>query len=116
MSKGLAVFVLWGLACLGSMIGGVAAPFYYLLYPFFKNGSHVRNVAEAQDRVLAAMYFGGTGRHTVSLEAAFYDRKSKQRLRAVKLALDRADKEHCTQAAINAQAYCRLKDHEPGDK
>jgi hypothetical protein len=115
IKRGMIVVLLWALASIGCAIGGLLAWLYFILYALVAPGNHIRNVAEAQDRVLAAMYFGCTGKHTVSLEAAFYDRKHKQRLRAVRLALDKADPAHCDTAAINEHAYCRLRDNEPGD-
>ena len=110
------ILLLFVLASIGAFIGGCTAWLYFILYIWAdKNGSHIANVAEAQDRVLAAQWFGCSGRHTVSIEAAFAQRKY---LNLVRAALAEADPEHVIKAVFNDGAYCRISDHKdaPGGK
>lgn len=88
------------------------APLMALIYPFARKGRYVRNLAEAADRFLAAM-FGFSGRWTLSVECAFSRSPYFQILHAL---LNIIVPEHCEKAAFKEGAYCRMRDKRLGTK
>lgn len=117
LSSYLVIFALWVILSVGSVLAGLLAPFFFMLYPFFRNGGWIRNVAEAHDRTAAAMWFGWNGRRTISLECAYEERLNRNRKRRqvallVRGALNKADPRHVPQSVFEAHDYCELEEKE----
>jgi hypothetical protein len=84
-------------------LAGLLTPFLAALYPYFdKRGQNAKRV-EAIDRVLAAFYFGCSGRWTLSVECAHEQRRSLRFLHGV---LNIMDEMHCENSAHNEGVYC----------
>lgn len=87
-----------------------AAPFLAMFFRWYPKGSYVRRFVRAADRLIAAM-LGYSGRFTLSAELA--DHSSHQWLRDI---LNLVEPNHCEIEAMEEGAYCRISDHQRGDR
>lgn len=100
------VFFLWILFSLCCFVAPLFAMFFWL-YP---QHSYMRRFVKAADRMIAAL-LGFSGRHTLSMELAYSARY--QWLHDI---LNIVEANHCENEAFEEGAYCRISDHQRGDK
>jgi len=97
------LWVLFSLCCF-------AAPFLALFFRWYPKGSYPRRFVRAADKLIAAM-LGFSGRFTLSAELA--DHSEYQWLRDI---LNTVEPNHCELEAFSEGAYCRISDHQRGDR
>lgn len=103
MKRKLLWIVLWVLFSIGSIVAAFLTPFLTLCYPFINKHSQIAKMVESADRMIAAFYFGCSGRWTLSIECAHRQPKLFVVLRCI---LDRVKPGHCEESAFNEGAYC----------
>ncbi len=82
------------------------------LVPLARKGGYVRNLAEAQDRVIAALA-GRSGKWTVSVEVALHkDGFAGYFYRFLNWMVNR----HCEKSVEAEHPYCRIADRRDGEK
>ena len=113
MKKKLLWLKLWFLFSLGSILAGFWGVWLAARYHTFEKNSQNALKVEATDRMLAAYWFGCSGRWTISVECAMTDRKELQDMRRD---LETLAPGHCMNSAIEERVYVRIKDRSIGDK
>jgi hypothetical protein len=113
MKHHLLWFKLWLLFSIGSILAGFWSAWLALHYHTFAKDSQNALRVEATDRMLAAYWFGCTGRWTISVECAVTDRKE---LREMRNDLETLVPGHCMNSAIEERVYVRIKDKTLGDR
>ncbi len=106
MKRAAAICILWLIFTTGCLVAPFAAIFFWA-YP---EKGYMRRYVKSIDRTLGAL-MGYSGRHTISAELAA-DTKHRWMARLLEI----AESQHCETAAINEHLYCRIEDHEIGDK
>ena len=100
------VFFLWILFSICCFI----APFVGMFFWAYPKHSYMRRFVKAADRMIAAL-LGFSGRHTLSVEVAYA--RDYQWLHDT---LNAVEAGHCENEAFEEGAYCRISDHQRGDK
>jgi len=99
----LCLWLLFSACCL-------AAPVCALAFPWAGKGGYLRRLVRAGDKVVAAL-LGFSGRFTLSAELAH-----SPRLRWIHAMLNDIQPDHCELEIFDEGIYCKLSDHDWGDK
>lgn len=106
-SLALLLWVLFSLCCIALLF---VIPVLAVFVKFYPKNSYPRRLVRAANKLVAVL-LGFSGRFTVSVECT-----DSPKYRWLHDSLDVIEEKHCENEVFAQGAYCRLSDHQRGDK